>query len=212
LQEEKITETSKLYVLPKLPYDYGDLQPYMSKEQLTIHHDKHHQAYVNGANAVLQKMDKARNEGADVDVKAMLKELSWNIGGNLLHSLFWNNLAPPKKAGGKPGGAVGTTLDKEFGSYERFKKEFTQAASSVEGSGWAALTIDKQTKRPLIMQVEKHNTNVYPGFHILMVLDVFEHAYYIDYKNDRAKYIEAFWNIVNWNKTNERMQEFQKRT
>jgi Fe-Mn family superoxide dismutase len=205
-------ETSKLYVLPKLPYDYGDLQPYMSKEQLTIHHDKHHQAYVNGANAVLQKLDKARKEGADLDVKSTLKELSWNIGGNLLHSLFWNNLAPPKKAGGKPGGALGDALDKEFGSFDRFKKEFTQAAASVEGSGWAALTIDKQTKRPIIMQIEKHNTNVYPGFHILMVLDVFEHAYYIDYKNDRAKYIEAFWNIINWNKPNERFQEFQKQT
>jgi Fe-Mn family superoxide dismutase len=203
-------ETSKLYVLPKLPYDYGDLQPYMSKEQLTIHHDKHHQAYVTGANATLQKLDKARKEGADLDVKSTLKELSWNIGGNLLHSLFWNNLAPPKKAGGKPSGALGDALDKEFGSFDRFKKEFTQAAANVEGSGWAALTIDKQTKRPIIMQIEKHNTNVYPGFHILMVLDVFEHAYYIDYKNDRAKYIEAFWNIVNWNKANERLQEFQK--
>jgi Fe-Mn family superoxide dismutase len=203
-------ETSKLYVLPKLPFDYGDLQPYMSKEQLTIHHDKHHQAYVNGANAILQKLDKARKEGADLDVKSTLKELSFNIGGNLLHSLFWNNLAPPKKGGGKPTGALGDALDKEFGSFDRFKKEFTQAATSVEGSGWAALTIDKQTKRPIIMQIEKHNTNVYPGFHILMVLDVFEHAYYIDYKNDRAKYIEAFWNIVNWNKPNERLQEFQK--
>ncbi len=203
-------ETGKLYVLPKLPYDYGDLQPYMSKEQLTIHHDKHHQAYVNGANAVLQKLDKARKEGADIDVKAALKELSWNIGGNLLHSLFWNNLAPPKKAGGKPGGALAESLDMEFGSFDRFKKEFTQAAAGVEGSGWAALTIDKQTKRPLIMQIEKHNTNVYPGFHILMVLDVFEHAYYIDYKNDRARYIEAFWNIVNWDKPNERLQEFKQ--
>jgi Fe-Mn family superoxide dismutase len=205
-------ETSKLYALPKLPYDYGDLQPYMSKEQLTLHHDKHHQGYVNGANAILQKLDKARKEGADLDAKSTLKELSFNIGGNLLHSLFWNNLAPPKKAGGKPGGALGDALDKEFGSFDRFKKEFTQAAQSVEGSGWAVLTIDKQTKRPIIMQVEKHNTNVYPGFHILMVLDVWEHAYYIDYKNDRAKYIEAFWNIINWNKPNERLQEFQKQT
>ena len=204
-------EQTQLYVLPKLPYDYGDLQPYMSKEQLTVHHDKHHQAYVNGANAILQKFDKARKEGTDLDVKAILKELSFNIGGNLLHSLFWNNLAPPKKAGGKPDGALGTAVDKEFGSFERFKKEFSQAASSVEGSGWAALTICKQTKRPIIMQIEKHNTNVYPGFHILMVLDVFEHAYYIDYKNDRAKYVEAFWSLVNWNKANERLEDFKKR-
>ena len=209
-QENIAMEASKLYVLPKLPYDYGDLQPYMSKEQLTLHHDKHHQAYVNGANAILQKLDKARKEGADVDIKSSLKELSFNIGGNLLHSLFWNNLVPPKKAGGKPTGALADALDKEFGSFDRFKKEFTQAAASVEGSGWAVLTIDKQTKRPIIMQIEKHNTNVYPGFHVLMVLDVWEHAYYLDYKNDRAKYIEAFWNIVNWNKISERLQEFHK--
>ena len=209
---EKTMEQPKLYILPKLPYDYSDLQPYMSKEQLTIHHDKHHQAYVNGANAILQRLDKARKEGTDLDVKSTLKELSFNIGGNLLHSLFWNNLTPPKKAGGKPTGALGEAIDKEFGNFDRFKKEFTQAASSVEGSGWAALTICKQTKRPMIMQIEKHNTNVYPGFHILMVLDVFEHAYYVDYRNDRAKYIEAFWSIVNWSKANERFEDFSKKT
>ena len=209
---EKTMEQPKLYILPKLPYDYADLQPYMSKEQLTIHHDKHHQAYVNGANAILQRLDKARKEGTDLDVKSTLKELSFNIGGNLLHSLFWNNLAPPNKAGGKPTGALGEAVDKEFGNFDRFKKEFSQAASSVEGSGWAALTICKQTKRPMIMQIEKHNTNVYPGFHILMVLDVFEHAYYIDYKNDRTRYIEAFWSIVNWNKANERLEDFYKKT
>ena len=209
---EKTMEQPKLYILPKLPYDYADLQPYMSKEQLTIHYDKHHQAYVNGANAILQKLDKARKEGTDLDVKSTLKELSFNIGGNLLHSLFWNNLAPPKKAGGQPTGALGEAIDKEFGNFDRFKKEFSQAASSVEGSGWATLTICKQTKRPMIMQIEKHNTNVYPGFHILMVLDVFEHAYYVDYKNDRAKYIEAFWSIVNWSKANERFEDFSKKT
>jgi Fe-Mn family superoxide dismutase len=207
---EKNMEKTNFYVLPKLPYDYADLQPYMSKEQLTIHHDKHHQAYVNGANSILQKLDKARKDGADVDMKSTLKELSFNIGGNLLHSLFWNNLAPPKKAGGKPGGVLGKEIEKEFGSFERFKKEFSQAATSVEGSGWAVLTFCRQTKRPIIMQVEKHNTNVYPGFRILMVLDVFEHAYYIDYKNDRAKFVEAFWSIVNWDKANERLEEFLK--
>jgi Fe-Mn family superoxide dismutase len=206
----KNTEQNRFYVLPKLPYDYGDLQPYMSKEQLTIHHDKHHQAYVNGANAILQKLDKSRKDAADLDIKSTLKELSFNIGGHLLHSLFWNNLAPPKKGGGKPRGVLGDTLDKEFGSFERFKKEFSQAATSVEGSGWAALTLCRRTKRPIIMQVEKHNTNVYPAFWILMVLDVFEHAYYIDYKNDRAKFVDAFWNIVNWDKADERLQELLK--
>jgi Fe-Mn family superoxide dismutase len=199
-------EQDKFYTLPKLPYDYADLEPYMSKEQLTIHHDKHHQAYVNGANAILQKLDKARKENADLDVKSTLKELSWNIGGHLLHSLFWGNLAPPSKAGGKPGGKLDDWLEREFGSFDRFKKEFTQTATSVEGSGWAALSRCTQTSRPLIMQIEKHNTNVYPTYKVLMVLDVFEHAYYIDYKNDRAKFVEAFWNLVNWNEVNKRFE------
>jgi Fe-Mn family superoxide dismutase len=202
----KCMEQNKFYILPKLPYDYAELEPYMSKEQLTIHHDKHHQAYVNGANGILQKLDKARKENADIDVKSTLKELSWNIGGHLLHSLYWGNLAPAAEAGGKPGGMLGDWLEKEFGSSERFKKEFTAAATSVEGSGWAALARCTQTNRPMIMQIEKHNTNVYPTFRILMVVDVFEHAYYIDYKNDRAKFVEAFWNILNWNEVSRRLE------
>jgi len=202
-------ETS-LYVLPKLPFGYGDLEPHMSEQQLTIHHQKHHQAYVTGANAILQKLDKARKEGAEIDAKSTLKELSFNIGGHILHSLFWNTLAPPSRGGGKPGGKLGDILNKEFGSFERFRKEFSQTATSVEGSGWAALSFCMQTGRPMIMQIEKHNTNVYPTFRILMVLDVFEHAYYIDYKNERAKFVEAFWNIVNWDGINKRLEELLK--
>ncbi|MEM3051626.1 MAG: superoxide dismutase [Candidatus Bathyarchaeia archaeon] len=188
----------KMFSLPKLPYDYNALAPYMSEEQLRLHHDKHHQAYVNGANAIFEKLDKARKENLDVDMKATLKELSFHIGGHLLHSTFWDNLAPPGKGGGKPGGAIADALQKEFGSFERFKKEFTQAATSVEGSGWAVLAMQQCVDRPLIMQIEKHNVNVYPAFRLLMVLDVWEHAYYVDYKNDRAKFVEGFWNIVNW--------------
>lgn len=202
----------ELYVLPKLEYGYRDLEPHISEGQLKIHYEKHHNAYVNGANALLQRLDKARKEGTDIDVKSTLKELSFNIGGHLLHSLFWENLAPPSKGGGgKPGGFLGKSIDEEFGSFERFKKEFSQAAASVEGSGWATLTYCRQTNRPLIMQVEKHNTNVYPMFRILLVLDVFEHAYYIDYKNERAKFVEAFWNIVNWNEANDRLESLLKK-
>ncbi len=197
---------NKFYVLPKLPYDYRDLVPHMSEEQLRIHHTKHHQAYVNGANAILQKLDKARRENTDIDMKSTLKELSFNIGGHLLHSLFWENLASTGQGGGKPGGVLGDALEQEFGNFERFRKEFSQAAVSVEGSGWAALTLCRQTNRPMVMQIEKHNTNVYPMFSILMVLDVFEHAYYIDYKNERAKFVEAFWNIVNWKEVSRRLE------
>jgi Fe-Mn family superoxide dismutase len=203
-------ETEKLYELPKLTYGYKDLAPYISEEQLRIHYEKHHQAYVNGANAILQKLDKSRKEGTDLDMKATLKELSFNIGGHLLHSIFWGNLAPAGKGGGKPSGSLGDAITNEFGSFERFKKEFTQAATSVEGSGWAALAFCWRTKRPIIMQIEKHNTNVYPNFRILMVIDVFEHAYYLDYKNDRGKFVETFWNIVDWEAVNKRFEKLLK--
>jgi Fe-Mn family superoxide dismutase len=203
-------EKPKSYALPQLPYGYDQLQPYISKEQLTLHHQKHHQAYVNSANAILERLDKARKEGTDLDVKATLKELSFHIGGHLLHSLFWANLAPSDKGGGKPTGPLGTALEKEFGSLERFKKEFSLAATSVEGSGWAALSFCRQTNRPIIMQIEKHNANVYPMFTILMVIDVWEHAYYLDYKNERAKFVDAFWNIVNWDEVNKRLERIFK--
>ena len=202
----------KLYSLPKLPYDYAALEPYISEQQLTIHHTKHHQAYVNGANALLEKFMKSRKEGSDMDMKASAKELSFHIGGYRLHSLFWENMAPAGKGGGgAPKGELAKAIDAEYGSFERFKKEFTQAASSVEGSGWAALTYCRIAERPGIMQIEKHNVNVIPGFAILMTLDVWEHAYYLDYKNDRNKFIEAFWNIVNWNVVNDRFVAWVKK-
>lgn len=203
-------EKNKFYVLPKLPYGYKDLAPHISEEQLRIHYEKHHQGYVNGANNILQKIDKARKENADIDMKSTLKELSWNIGGHKLHSLFWSNMSPAGKGGGKPRGAFSDAIEKEFGSFDRFRKEFTQAAVSVEGSGWAALSFCRETGRPIVMQIEKHNMNLYPKLKILMVLDVFEHAYYIDYRNDRAKFVEAFWNLADWNEINKRYQEATK--
>lgn len=191
-------ERVKTFTLPKLPYNNDALAPFLSEQQLTIHHDKHHQAYVNGANAGFEKLDKARKENMELDMKATLKELSFTIGGHLLHSTFWECMAPAGKGGGKPGGTIADALMKEYGSFERFKMEFTKAATSTEGSGWAALAMHQCVERPLIMQIEKHSVNVYPTFRLLMVLDVWEHAYYLDYKNDRPKYVEGFWNVVNW--------------
>jgi superoxide dismutase, Fe-Mn family len=196
----------KLYSLPELPYAYNALEPYISEIQLRLHHDKHHAAYVNGANAVLERLEKARQAGADVDMKATLKEMSFQAGGHLLHSLFWKNLSPASKAAREPGGVLAEVLKKEFGSFERFKKEFAQAATSAEGSGWAALTWCGMTQRPIIMQIEKHNVNVYPMFKILMVLDVWEHAYYLDYRNERPRFVEAFWNIVDWEEVGRRLE------
>ena len=200
----------KLYSLPELPYAYNALEPYISEAQLRLHHDKHHAAYVNGANAILDRLEKARQSGSDLDMKATLKELSFQAGGHVLHSLFWSNLSPAAKAVREPGGALAEVLKKEFGSFERFKKEFTAAAGSTEGSGWAALAWCGMTGRPMIMQIEKHNVNVYPMFRILMVVDVWEHAYYLDYKNERPKFLEAFWNIVNWDEVNRRLEAIIK--
>lgn len=197
-------EENKFYILPELTYGYKDLAPYISEEQLTVHHQKHHQAYVKNANTILEKINKARAEGVDFDAKSVLKDLSFNAAGHMLHSLFWKNLGSPGKAGKEPGGKLADSITKEFGSFERFKKEFSQAAISVEGSGWSALVFDKETERLLILQIEKHNSGIVPELKILLVLDVFEHAYYLDYRNERGKYIESFWNIVNWGEVEKR--------
>jgi superoxide dismutase, Fe-Mn family len=187
------------YSLPKLPYGYKDLEPYISAEVLTLHHDKHHAAYVNAANALLDKIKDARDKNADLDYKSALKALSFNAGGHILHKMFWENMAPVSSGNNKPSAKILKVIEKEFGSFERFKTEFTETAKTAEGSGWAVLTKDLA-----IMQVEKHNVNLYPEQKILLCLDVWEHAYYLDYKNDRAKFIENWWNIVNW-------QEVEKR-
>ncbi len=200
----------KFYKLFDLPYAYDALAPYISEKQLKIHHLKHHAGYVIGVNAAFEKLDKARSENAELDMKSILKNLSFNVGGYLLHSLFWNNLVSVKNREDKPNGELLNIIKDEFGSLERFQEEFTATALSVEGSGWAALAYCKCTKRPLLMQIEKHNANIYPAFKMLLVLDMWEHAYYLDYQNDRAKYVEAFWKIVNWEKVGERFRRLNK--
>lgn len=195
------------YELPKLDYEYTALSPYISEEQLRIHHTKHHSAYVNGANSIFEKLQKARQENSDLDMKALLKELSFHVNGHILHSLFWKSLCPKNLSKERPEGKLSKLIDSEFGSFERFKKEFNQAALTVEGSGWAALSYCQKTKELLIMQIEKHNANCLIGFKPLLVLDLFEHAYYLDYKNERAKFIDMFWNIINWKEAEKRIDE-----
>ena len=205
-------DAGKGYTLPHLPYGYKALAPYISEVQLTLHHQKHHQAYVTGANAILEKLDKARRDNADLDMKALLKELSFHLGGFRLHNLFWENLAPAGVGGGGiPEGELAAAITAEYGNFERFKKEFTLVASSVEGSGWAVMTYCMNTGRVMMMQVEKHNVNLIPGYRILMALDLWEHAYYLDYKNDRAKFIDAFWHLVNWDEVEARFVTHMKK-
>ncbi len=198
----------KLYELPKLPYAYNALEPHISEEQLTLHHDKHHQAYVDAANGILKLFDESREKGADFDIKAKAKELSFNVGGHQLHNLFWLNMGPASENGGEPTGKIAEYIKKDFGSFERFKKEFSQTAITTEGSGWAVLVMCKSTDRLFILQYEKHNVNLVPRWTPLLVLDVWEHAYYLDYKNVRPDFVEAFWNIVNWDEVNKRLENW----
>ena len=199
---------TEIYSLPALIYGYAELAPYISEDQMCIHHSKHHQAYVNGANTLLEKIANARKNGTDLDMKAVSKELSFHLAGHRLHSLFWRNIAPVGKGGGgAPQGKIAELITQDFGSVDRFKKEFSQAANSTEGSGWAALVYDVDVKKLNIIQIEKHNVNVVPDYAVLMVLDVWEHAYYMDYKNERNRFVDAFWNIVCWGKLNERLAD-----
>lgn len=206
-------EKVKTFTLPKLPYEYNALAPYISEEQLKLHHSKHHQAYVNAANALLGRIDEASKDSSQIDywvsygyVKALAKELSFNVGGHLLHSIFWENMAPPGSGGGgAPTEAIAELINNNFGSFESFKKLFSNAAVSTEGSGWAALAVHPCIDRAFILQIEKHNLNLPPNLTIVMALDVWEHAYYVDYKNDRAKFVQSFWNIVNWDRINKNL-------
>ena len=198
----------KFYSLPALPYAYNALEPVISEEQLSLHYERHHKAYVDAVNEILEKMDRAHKEGTGLELKCLLKSFAFNIGGHILHSLFWDNLTPPGKQN-EMGTELRLLLEKEFGNVDNFKNEFSKTALSVEGSGWAALSYCKLTGRPILMQVEKHNVNIYPAFQYLLVLDVWEHAYYLDYKNDRKKFIDNFWSIVNWSEVEKRFQEIR---
>ena len=197
----------KRYELPQLPYGYNALEPYISEQIMKLHHDKHHLAYVNGANAALDKLEKARNGEIQVDVKAILRDYSFNFGGHSLHSLFWTNMAPAGKGGGKVGGKIADRISKDFGSFDKFKTQFSDAAKTVEGSGWALLLYDKETDQLVLTQIEKHNAMHLAGLPTLLTLDVFEHAYYLQYLNDRAKYVESWWNVVNWDDVEKRFSE-----
>lgn len=191
------------YTLPDLPYAYDALEPVISKEIMTLHHDKHHAAYVNGANEALEKLEKARNGEMEIDHKAVMRDLSFNVSGHVLHSVFWMNLRAPQQDN-KPSDKVMSEIEKFFGSWEGFTKEFAQAAKKVEGSGWAVLAADSQNNL-IIYQVEKQNLMHMPDTRPILTLDVWEHAYYLDYKNDRGAYVDAFWQIVNWDDVETRL-------
>ena len=196
----------KKYSLPDLPYKYDALEPYISKDIMMLHHDKHHLAYVNGANAALDKLEAGRkNNWQGVDIKGIERDLSFNLAGHVLHSIFWPNMK--QGGGGKPGGKVADKINEDFGSFDAFKAQFGAAAKAVEGSGWGLLVWDPVEDQLLTLQAEKHNLLSGQSTVPLLVCDVWEHAYYLQYKNDRGAYVEAFWNVVNWDNVDQQLSK-----
>ena len=188
---------AKKYVLPELPYAYDALEPHISAEIMELHHSKHHQNYVNGANAALEKLEAARKDGSIAAVvTALSKDLAFNLGGHTNHSLFWENLSP--NGGGEPTGVLAAAIDEDFGSFEEFQKHFAAAALGLQGSGWAVLAYDKIGERLVIEQMTDQQGNLSIDLVPLLLLDMWEHAFYLQYKNVKADYVAAVWNVFNW--------------
>lgn len=192
--------------LPSLPYKYNALEPVISEEIMRLHHTKHHQGYVNKANAALDKLQKYRKGEIELDIRATLRDLSFNLNGHILHSIFWPNMEPPTE-NNTPGGLIADKIDESFGSFDRFKIEFSSASKTVEGVGWGLLVWDPMTESLVVMQAEKHNLMHIAESNALLVLDVWEHAYYLQYKNDRGSYVDAWWKVVNWDNVDQRLQK-----
>ena len=192
------------YTLPELRYDYSALEPHISARIMELHHDKHHAAYVKGANTALDRLAEARDKGKFEDIGALEKALAFHLSGHILHSAFWQNMAP--KAGGKPHGELAAAITEEFGSFDVLKKQMNAVAGSIMGSGWAALVWEPVGKKLLVTQIYDHQSNLAQAGTPLLVLDAWEHAFYLQYENRKDEFFEAVWNVWNWADVAERFE------
>jgi Fe-Mn family superoxide dismutase len=184
------------YSLPDLSYDYGALEPYYDGEALELHHGKHHAAYVDALNRTLERLAEARARERFESLVGLEKALAFNLSGHVLHSLFWTNLRP--RGGGEPDGELRVAIDRCFGSFASFRRQLSQATITVQGSGWGVLAWEPVGRRLVIEQVYDHQGNLVPGTLPLLVVDAWEHAYYLQYRNRRAEYVENVWEILDW--------------
>jgi len=183
------------YTLPDLNYDYAALEPHISARIMELHHSKHHQAYVTGANAALAAMEEARATDNFGNLPKLQKDLAFNLGGHVNHSIFWKNLSTNSSM---PEGDLASAINEYFGSFEAFKNHFSAAAMGIQGSGWAYLAWDALGNRMIIGQLYDQQGNLAMGTMPLLMLDMWEHAFYLDYQNVKADYVKAFWIIINW--------------
>ncbi|WP_203569072.1 superoxide dismutase [Aestuariimicrobium ganziense] len=191
-----------VYTLPDLDYDYGALAPHIAPEIMELHHSKHHKTYVDGANTALEKLAEAREKGEFGPINKLEKDLAFHLGGHVNHSVFWKNMSPD--GGGKPEGEIAAAIDEYFGSFEGFQNQFDEVAKGVQGSGWAILVWDLLGGRLNLNQLFDQQGNLPAGQVPVLQLDMWEHAYYLQYKNVKADYVKAWWNVVNWNDVTER--------
>ncbi|GAA3735211.1 Fe-Mn family superoxide dismutase [Spinactinospora alkalitolerans] len=196
------------YSLPELPYDYSALEPWISGQIMELHHDKHHATYVKGANDALEKMAEAREKESLGTINLLEKNLAFNLAGHVNHTVFWPNLSPD--GGDKPEGELGAAVDDAFGSFDAFRAHFSAVATGVQGSGWAILAWDILGQRLIIEQLYDHQGNLAAGSYPLLMLDMWEHAFYLQYKNVKADYVKAFWNVVNWADVQRRFDDARK--
>lgn len=192
-----------IYTLPELPYDYAALEPHISGRIMELHHDKHHAAYVAGANSALEALATAREEGNLGAINLWEKNLAFNLGGHTNHTIFWNNLSP--NGGGEPEGELAEAINDSFGSFEKFRAHFTATALGIQGSGWAVLAYDSISGKLVIFQLFDQQANVPVGTVPLFMVDMWEHAFYLDYLNVKADYVKAIWNIANWDDVAKRL-------
>jgi Fe-Mn family superoxide dismutase len=198
------------YTLPELGYDYAALEPSISGKIMQLHHDKHHQGYVTGANTALAKLAEARDAGDFANVNKLEKDLAFNLSGHINHTIFWTNLSP--NGGDKPTGELAAAIDDNFGSFDKFVGHFTAASAGIQGSGWGALVWDSLGQKLLVQQYYDHQGNFASGTVPLLLLDMWEHAFYLDYVNVKGDYIKAFWNIANWANVGERFEAARQKT
>ena len=192
------------YTLPDLDYDHAALEPHLSGKILELHHGKHHAAYVKGANTVLEKLEQARTSGDYGSINQLEKNLAFHLSGHILHSIFWKNMSP--SGGGKPDGDLADAIDEHLGSFDACKAQLTEAANNVQGSGWGALSWEPVGKRLIVEQVYDHQGNIGQGGPPLLVLDMWEHAYYLQYENRKTEWVDAFWNLVHWDDVAKRFE------
>ncbi|MDO4910892.1 MAG: superoxide dismutase [Corynebacterium sp.] len=198
-----------VYELPELDYAYDALEPHISAEIMELHHSKHHANYVAGANAALEALEKAREAGTiGAEVTALSKNLAFNLGGHTNHSIFWKNLSP--NGGGEPTGDLAAAIERDFGSFANFKAHFSAAALGLQGSGWAVLGYDHIADRLVIEQMTDQQGNLSVNLTPLLLLDMWEHAFYLQYKNVKADYVQAVWNVFNWEDVAARYAEATK--